>query len=225
MKNFKLLTLLFSIAIIFASCSTNETTLPKEQSLDLLKSYSIERDANGAYSLDFDLYDNAISENVIDHDTNTNQFYLYPSDNQMNKRVSEELTIDGTQLKIGFVDTNSNNLPRITIIDDNIALAKSSAENAMLNEYSFSSNEDGTYNLDFSVKNKVSVDFIYNEDLKAYEIHLEEGKSSGTSFTRVLEKEEGEPLKVDFVNHFNTSAKSDDATENIKKKPRFIIEV
>ena len=224
MKTFKLVTLFFSIAIIFASCSTNETTLPKEQSLDLLKSYSIERDANGAYSLDFDLYDNAISENVIDHDTNTNQFYLYPSDNQMNKRVSEELTIDGTQLKIGFVDTNSNNLPRITIIDDNITLAKSSAENVMLNEYSFSSNEDGTYNLDFSVKNNVSVDFIYNEDIDTYEIHLEEGKTTETSFTRILEKKEGQLLKFDFVNHIttNTSAKSE-GEAIIKRKPRVII--
>ncbi|ARV07599.1 hypothetical protein BTO04_13265 [Polaribacter sp. SA4-10] len=224
MKNFKLLIFIFSIAITFSSCSTNETILPEEQSLDLLKSYSVKRDANGAYSVDFDLNKNAASENVLDVETNTHQILLYSIDNQLNRKVSQDLTIDGTQLKVGFVDANSNNSPHITIIDDNITLAKTSAEHVMLKEYRISSNEDGTFNLDFSVKNNVSVGFVYNEDIDTYEIHLEEGKTTETSFTRILEKEEGQLLKFDFVNHIttNTSAKSAVA-DTITRKPRVII--
>ena len=220
MKNFNLFALVASITLVFSSCSTNETILPEEQSLDLLKTYTIKRDANGAYSVDFDLNENGASENVIDNDTNT--FHFYPSDNEMNKRVSQDLTIDGTQLKVGFVDANSDNSSLITITDDNLKTFSKSSDNEKLKDYSISSNEDGTFNLDFSVKNKVRVDFVYNEDIDTYEIHLEDGKSSETSFSRVLDKEYGQPLKFDFVNHISTnnSAKSVDEITLIERKPR-----
>ncbi len=223
MKNFNLFALVASITLVFSSCSTNETILPEEQSLDLLKTYTIKRDANGAYSVDFDLNGNAASENVIDNDTNI--FHFYPSDNQMNKRVSQDLTIDGTQLKVSFVDTNSDNSSQITIIDDNLKTFSKSSDNEKLKDYSISSNEDGTFNLDFSVKNKVKVDFVYNEDIDTYEIHLEDGKSNETNFSRVLEKEDGKLLKFDFVNHINsnTSAKGIAQKIEVVRKPKGVI--
>ena len=219
MKTFNLFALVASITLVFSSCSTNENLLPEEQSVDLLKSYSIKRDANGAYSLDYNLNGNAKTEKVVDN--NINQFYLYSSDSQTSRRATQDLVIDGTELKVGFVDTSSDKLPQITITDDNLALAKNS--NKKLKEYSITSNQDGTYNLDFSVNNKVRVDFVYNEEINTYEIHLEEGKSNETSFSRVLEKADGQPLKFDFVNHLDNTEAKGLLEAIVGRKPRVII--
>lgn len=219
MKNFNLFALLASLTLVFSSCSTNETLLPEEQSIDLLKTYTIKKDANGSYSLDYDLNGDAKTEIVVDETTNTNNVYLYSSDNQTSRRATQELVIDGAELKIGFVDTSSDNLPQISIFDDNTTLA-----NNKLKDYSISSNLDGTYTLDFSVNSKVRVDFVFNEETKNYEVHLEEGKSKQVNFSRVLEKIDGEPLKFDFVNHLSTNnvAKGGDII-SIIRKPRAII--
>ncbi|ARV16235.1 hypothetical protein [Polaribacter sp. SA4-12] len=222
MKNFNLFALLASFTLILSSCSTNDTLLPEEQSLDLLKTYTIIRDVDGAYSLDYSLNGNAETENVIDNNTNTNNIYLYSSDSQSSRRVTQDLTIDGTQITVGFVDTNSNNSPEITIIDDNVTTLAKTSDNKMLNEYSISSSEDGTYNLDFSVNNKVRVDFVFNEEIDTYEIHLEEGKTGEKNFSRVLEKEYGLPLKFTFVNHINGTNSRSDVFTTIKK-PAVII--
>ena len=202
MKNFSLFAFLTVATLVFSSCSSNETTLPEEQSLDLLKSFTIKRDTNGAYYTDYSFNGNVATENVFDANTNTSSIYLFPSDNFLTSNVTENLTISGGQFKIGFIDTNSKNQPQITIKDDNLLFYKNADENEeMLSEYSISGNEDGTYTLDFTVNNKVSVDFVYNEDLNIYEIHLEEGKSDALVFSRVFEKNENETLKIDFVNH------------------------
>jgi len=231
MKNFSLLAVVASLTLVFSSCTSNESTLPEEQSLELLKSYKIKRDASGAYSVDFDLNENTSIDNIIDLTTNTNNFYLYASGNKMSRKLTQDLVIDGEQLKVGFVDANSGNSPKITIKDDNITLAKNTS-GTKLNDWSITSNEDGTFTLDFKVKNKVSVDFVYNEDIKTYEIHLEDGKSSERDFSRVLEKEDGQPLKFDFVNHvkINNLAKSDglldglnDLTISLVRKPQGVI--
>jgi len=218
MKNINLFALLVSFTFIFSSCSSNETLLPEEQSLDLLKAFTINRDDVGAYSLDYNLYSNAKVENVVDLSTNASNIYLYPSDNQISRRLTQKLTIEGTQLQIGFVDTNSGKSPNITITDDNLFLAKGS-DSDFLKDYSISSNLDGTYTLDFSVVNEVKVDFVFNEELKIHEIHLEEGKMTESSFSRILEKEEGKALKFDFVNHI-TDGESKGVLETVVRKPR-----
>lgn len=221
MKNFNLFALLVSFSLVLTSCSSNENLLPEEQSLDLLKTYTVKRDANGAYSLDYHLNGNAKTESIVDESTNTNNIYLYSSDSQSSRKVTQDLTIDGTQLKVGFVDTNTDKSPNITITDDNFTLFKKN-DNVKLKDYSISSNLDGTYTLDFTVKNKVRVDFVYNEEAKIYEVHLEDGKTSETNFSRVLEKEDGQPLKFDFVNHINNvNARSEFAS--IIRKPQGVI--
>ncbi|MDX6746429.1 hypothetical protein SHK09_06475 [Polaribacter sp. PL03] len=225
MKITQLLSLVIVSAIVFSSCSNNETLLPEAEITNSLKSYKIKRDATGAYSLDYDLQENVKSDKVKNIETNTNEFHLYDSEFTTSKRQSEELLIDGDKLSIGFVDTRTNKRANITIEDDNISLAKTSAKNTkMLSEYSISSDEDGSFNLDFKVNNNVSVDFVYNEDLAIYEIHLEEGKSTGTDFSRSFSKIEGEKLKIDFVNHIKTSSKSTASrTYATKKRPRWVV--
>jgi len=221
MKNFNLFALSALFSLLLSSCSTNETLVPENQSLDLLKTYTINRDVNGAYSLDYSLNGNAEIENVIDTNTNTNNIYLYLTHNESSKNMTQGLTINGAQLKVGFVDTNSDISHNITIKDDNISLAKSNT-NSRLSDYSITSNLDGTYTLDFSVNKKVRVDFVFNEEIETYEIHLEEGKTSDLNFSRVLEKEEEKALRIDFVNQVeNTHARGE--AISLIRKPRAII--
>ncbi|QXP66874.1 hypothetical protein [Polaribacter sp. AHE13PA] len=229
MKNFNLFAVLVLLTLVFTSCSFNETVLPEEQSTDLLKTHTIKRDVDGTYSLDYSLNANAATENVIDESTNTNYIYLYPSENKLSSKVTQDFTIDGNQLKIGFVDTNSSKKSQITIKDEDAKFFKTESED-MLSEYSISGNENGTYTLNFSVKNKVKVDFVFNEELNIYEVHLEEGKSDESVFSKVFEKIEGEALKIDFVNHIredNTSAKSSSEDDGYvfkkERRPEVII--
>jgi hypothetical protein len=148
---------------------------------------------------------------------------LYSSDNSTEKNISQKLPIDYEQLKIGFVDTQSDNTPRITIIDD-IKFARKSNDQIKLDSYSVISNEDGTYNLDFTVKENTDVDFVYNEETNTYEVHLKEGKGGNINFSQSLDREKGERLKIDFLNYSskNESAKTEDPKPI--RKPIIIID-
>ena len=225
MKNINLFALLATLTFIFSSCSTNEVLSSEEQSLDLLKTYTIERDANKAYSLVYDLYDDAQTEVVVDKFTNTNSIYLYASDNESSRKVTQNLMINENQLIVGFIDTNTDKQTQITITDDDLSLRKKS-EARKLDSYSISANQNGSYTLDFSVPPGVRVDFVFNEELKTYEIHLEEGKSSEREYSKVLEKVDGQPLKFDFVNHNETNLRGKPSEPDglpSNRRPRGII--
>ena len=227
MKTLNLFAFLVTFTLLFSSCSTNETLLSEEQSSDLLETYKIGRDENGAYFLDYSLKENTQTETVIDQSTNTKNIYLYSSDNNSSKRkFTQDLTIEDNQFNVGFVNMKSDHQPQISIVDDNRFLAKSSEVNK-LNKYSVSRNKEGIFILDFSVKNDVRVDFVFNEESKIYEIHLEQGKSSETVFSRVLEKVNGQALKFDFINHNKTFKTGDDPDDpdglEVNRKPRIII--
>ena len=223
MKKISLLTFAIAVSLVFSSCSNQEALPTENENADLLKTFKVKRDATGAYSLDFEVSENAKVDKVLDTNGNASEFYLYSSDNAEAKKITQDLLIDGEQLKIGFVDAKTNNSPNITIIDDNLSIAKKSNDNAKLNSYSIGANADGTYQLDFKVNDNVNVDFVYNEETSVYEVHLEYGKVSDSNFSRVLESEEGKVLKVDFVNHIsNSSAKS--AELSMIRKPIIIID-
>ena len=115
----------------------------------------------------------------------------------------------------------SSNSKSISIIDDNIVLAKGKSQG--LKSYSVKSVEDGIYKLDFKVSNGISVDFTYNEDIDTYEIHLNNGKSSKKNFTKNFEKEAGKVLKIDFVNHFAIDSAKSGSLE-APRKPRVVID-
>lgn len=221
MKNLNVIALVAVFSLLLSSCSTEESILPEEENTSLLKSYKISKDAEGNYSLDFDLNDNVTVDKTVDKDTNFKNFYLYSEGNQVSKKMTEDLVIDGEQLQVGFVDTRSDKSPTVTIIDDNITFAKTDKKE-FLKEYSISLSEENTYLLDFTVNSKVDVSFSYNEEIDTYEIHLKEGKSEGKKFSKVLEKEEGKPLKVDFVNYYEAQAKGSLALSG-PRKPRVIL--
>lgn len=209
MKITKLASLVVVAVLTLSACSSNESILPVEESENALKSYKIKRDATGAYSIDLDVDENVKTQAFKNEETNKNEFHFYESDNLTSKKQSKELLIDDQELSIGFVDNRSNKKSNISIIDDNIEMAKKNLDDTFLSEYSITSNEDGTYDLDFTVKNQTTVDFVYNQEANIYEIHLEKGKSSETTFSRNFTKLEGEVLRIDFVNHLlNLSSKS-----------------
>ena len=226
MKTPNLFILLVLFTILLSSCSTNETLLQEEDHANLLDTYKISRDESGVYSLDYNLKENIQTEIFLDQSTNTKNIYLYPSDNNSGSRkFTQDLTIEDNQFNVGFIGLNSDNHPQISIIDDNHSIAKSLQGNK-LKTYSISLNKEGAFVLDFSVKNNVRVDFVFNEELKIYEIHLEEGKSSETTFSRVLEKVDGYPLKFDFVNHNEKSHQNKPANPDglpSNRRPRAII--
>ena len=205
MKNFNLLALATVFSLVLSSCSSNEELLPQETSTDLLKSYTVKRDKNGSYSLDYRLSDNAIAQNNKNIKSNTNEVYLYSSDNRLSARnESQGLSIENNKLKVGFVDTNSGRTPQIIVEDENIVMSRDSSDDRLLDDYSITGNEDGTYDLVFNVKNKVEVDFVFNEEENVYEIHLEKVNGTESNFERTFTKDEGVDLKIAFVNHFQT---------------------
>ncbi|MBU3010773.1 hypothetical protein KO506_05130 [Polaribacter vadi] len=223
MKKISLLVLIATVAFVFTSCSNEETTQVENQNVSLLKTFEVKRDATGAYSVNFDVSDNTKIDKFTDLSENKSEFHLTSSDLFTQKSVSEELLIDNNNLKVGFVDANTNGRKFISIIDDNITFLSKSDDNIKLSSYSVLANEDGSYDLAFSVKNNVEVSFVYNEEIATYEVHLEDGKSGDLDFTRTLEKEEGSPLKIDFVNHIsNENAKS--SSESQIRKPRILVD-
>ena len=209
-----------AFALVSVSCTTNETQIEETSVDNLLNSYTVKRDASGAYSLNYNLAGDAASELVKDTETNTNEIYLYSSDAINTKRShSEDLSISKDQLSVGFVDTNTDRKNNITIIDSDIVLSKD-GDDDLLAEYSITGKEDGTYDLTFKVDAKVEVDFVYNEDEDLYEIHLEEGKGKEVDFSRTFTKEEGVNLNIDFINHFESNTSKGLA---LVRKPRAII--
>ena len=89
-----------------------------------------------------------------------------------------------------------------------------------LKEYGLISNTDGTIQLDFEVNSNVKTEFIYNDDLATYEVHLSKGTSSESKFSRTLDIPDTGVLKLDFVNHKMLGKGLEEAVE---RKPAIII--
>ena len=220
MKITKLLSTVILFAFVLSSCSNNENLLPDEaEKSSLLNSYTLKRDATGAYYMDYETKKYAEVVKTKNHETNTNEIHLIESSVASSTRASEELLIDGNILNIKFTDANTVENPTIRIEDDNSSALKARAKNTqMLSEYSISSHTDGSYNLDFKVNTQVSADFVYNEANGVYEIHLEKGKSTATSFSKNLPKVAGKVLSIDFVNH--TAASDSKRKAKPRRRPR-----
>ncbi len=220
MKKSKFLALIAIVSLVFTSCSSEDSLITENQNLNLKKTYKVKRDAAGAYSLDFD--ENTKIDRVFKSTDNTRQYLISSSSNKTQKNNSQELLIDNNKLKVGFIDTDTDKKQYISIFDDNISLRKSN-DSSKLAGYSIESNQDGTFSLDFSVNDKVDVSFVYNEEISAYEVHLEDGAGVESNFSRTLEGVEGETLKIDFVNHIvNANAKSSEYRRI--RKPIIIID-
>ena len=223
MKTIKLIALFVTGSLTLVSCSSDETSLEANQKTSLLKTYKIQRDASGAYSLDLNLSDNTKVDNFINLEENTKEYLLSESDTQSKKQLSDNLLIDNTSMRVAFVDAVSGKNEGLYVEDDNITLSAKSNNVRRLKDYSIVSEGEGVYTLDFKVKNRTDVSFVFNDELQAYEIHLEKDKKATTTdFSRTLEKMDDEPLTIHFVNHNEGNSKKGLAV--LIRKPVIIID-
>ncbi|WP_428742023.1 hypothetical protein [Tenacibaculum sp.] len=213
--------LALTLSIVFASCSNNDTEVIDGTPESLLQSYTLKRDANGAYSIDFNTSSNTDVTTVTNIDS-SKEIILAETAQKTATKHSNDFSIDNDHLKIGFLEANNGKRTKIYVEDKNITFAKGVTE--FLNSYSVTANGDGTYQLNFTVNDNVTTDFVYNEELETYEVHLASGEALQKTFSRQLEMNPNNILKLDFVNH-KASARTEDDLSYIEKRPRQIIEV
>lgn len=208
-----------TVLIAFTSCSSNETlNLNSEAKTELLKTFKVQQDINGMYSLDYTVNSNTAVQKS--KSVNSNEIFLFSGETAGKEAYTEALTLKNNKLSVDFISDN-NFRTSFVVEDDNIVLEKGK-ENAFLQEYSLERNEDGTYQLDFRVRNGITVTFAYNEAEGAYEINLKEGKSNNnqTTFSKTFVKDSND-LKIDFVNFLDSQSRETNITR--PKRPRMIV--
>jgi hypothetical protein len=202
----------------FASCSTSETDfkIPQEP---LLKQVKLQRDAFGAYSVDYVVANNTASDVYKNMNSLTNEIHLSKVNQDTKDQYRSEFSLENNTLRVGFFDNETGKKMEFSIEDENITFAKGSVTK-FLKEYSLSTNKDGSIQLDFEVNNNITTNFVYNKDIATYEVHLAKGSSSESIFSRTLTIPDTGVLKLDFVNH-NLLGKG--LAETTERKPAIII--
>ena len=197
MKNLTLFSLVFSL--VFASCSSNKDEVIETNPENLLQSYTLKRDANGAYSIDFNTTENT-DVTIVKNIDNSNDIILSETNYKTANKYSNDFNIEEDFLKIGFLEANKDKRTQISIEDEDIKFYKGGVTE-FLNSYSIAKNEDGTFTLNFTVNNNVTTEFVYNKEIETYEVHLANGKAKEQKFSKQLEMNTTNLIKLDFVNH------------------------
>lgn len=189
MKKLVLFFLFFS-TLILTSCSSNESEIVSNTSLNInkdkyskLQSYTINRNPNGSYFINFDPPKNT-KINTYKSSDNTNEIVISQSHHlESNKKHKTQFSIDDELLKINILEATNKKNSYITIEDDFYSKNKSDKPE-FLDDYSLTRNTDGSFTLNFEVKDNVIADFIYNEKNNTHEVHLKSGKSKNKDFSR-----------------------------------------
>ena len=226
MNKIKLVAISLLAFLAFSSCSSDELLSPEGISEELFKTYQLKRDINGVYSLDINVEDNISIGKVKNSTNNTNEFHLSSSNSKVAQKsyYGSDLWFDNDNFRIEYITENSNKTPSISVMDDNIRYNKK-GDDELLKEYSITKNEEGSYDLEFRVKNNTGVDFVYDSENDVYEVHLDPNVTSegNNTYSRTFEKTDGEELlQIHFVNHTGGSAKGEaNVTE---RRPVIIID-
>ncbi|MDG2193961.1 MAG: hypothetical protein P8K77_03720 [Polaribacter sp.] len=219
MKKLKTGLLVVMGVLSFTSCATfeNEVEAPQEQ---LLQMYTLSRDTNGAYSINYNVADKTSATSHKNIGSKTNEIYLDKVGYREQKNYKNNFSLDDDKIKIRFVDNNTSGSTQITVEDENATFAKGANNNRFLKEYEVTGNADGTFQLDFEINEGIQSEFVYNKESSTYEIHLSKGDSTEKQFSRAIDIADDGVLKVDFVNH--KYAGKGEAT-GPGRKPRIII--
>ncbi|CAL2087977.1 conserved exported protein of unknown function [Tenacibaculum sp. 190524A02b] len=215
--------------LFMTSCSSNDndTNIIQESQENQLQTYTLKRDSQGRYSIDFNVSENTAVESYKNADL-SNEIILSKTNQKSIPNYTNNFKLENNLLKVGFLEENNGKQTSIAIEDENITFAKGVTE--YLNNYSVTKNKDNTFSLNFEVDENVIAEFVYNENVETYEVHLSKGKSKITKFERILSKPNDDILKIDFVNH-KTSNTNNIQNRNygeageIPRKPRVIIEL
>lgn len=214
MKTLKLITVLLFASMIISSCSSDEESiiLQEQAAKSLLENYEIGRNTDGSYYVDYEL-NGASSDNIKDQTGTVNNIHLLNNQSNKNSVNTENLGFVGNegQLKVNFKDTQNNKVTSVRVEDQDIRLQRD--DNELLKDFSFINNGDGTFDLDYNVKNNVVTQVEYNEKLGVYDVILEKGKNDQTNFKHTFT-----PNEDNFEIHFVTFSKSSKETET--RKPR-----
>ncbi len=197
---------LMIVATVLSSCSAEDNN-PIDLDAEginplLIKSQKISRDANGKYTIDYTLAKNVQADVIPNATTNVTTLNAFETKHQISNRNlnnSASLNLKNNTIKLNVIE-NGEQRRSITVEDEAIVLAKGQVSADFLQTYSVENFGDGQYVLDFTVREGVQVDFKYNADKNIYEVHLKEGAIGETSFTKLYNKSEYLPLKIDFVN-------------------------
>ncbi|WP_299712041.1 hypothetical protein [uncultured Tenacibaculum sp.] len=223
---------LMIVATLISSCSTEDNDVLNTEvegvNKSLIQSQKISRDANGKYTVDYTLAKNAQANLDKDSNADATTLNVFETKNDVvnrNANNSAELDVKNNKLELQVVE-NGEERRSITVEDENVILAKGEISTNFLQTYSVESFGDGQYVLDFTVRDGVQVEFKYNADENIYEVHLKEGVSKTTSFTKLYNKTEHLPLQIDFVNYLKNDAQvlSRVAEVRTQRVPRLIWE-
>ena len=221
MKNLSLTTLLIIITLGFSSCSQDDSIALQEPTAEeLLKSFNLNKNTSGNFSLDYQLGNGVSSDNNLDEKTNINTIYLYSSEGVQERSLNQGLALQDGQLQVNFKDTELNRRHTIIVMDDDIKTSRTS--NDYLESYGITGNGDGTYEFSFRVIDGISPQMIYNDDTKFYEIHLNSDSSaSQKDFVETFTKEDGVALNIQF---FETISNVERSSEPRPTQPTVTVE-
>ncbi len=222
MKKFILILTAVVMTFNLTSCSSEDALLQQEETVakSLLESYTLTRDARGSYSLVSKVADGVATELFQNQQTNSNEIHLFDGQATNQREINNNLALINNTLNIEFFEGKNKVRPVMTIIDGDVSVKGRAADGInFLNSYTIVSNDDGTYQFNFEVKDSVNVSYGYNEAEGINEIYLtDNGTAAAASYTKNYTLNAKGGLKVDFV-HTSTSARGVDT----RLRPRVVV--
>jgi hypothetical protein len=113
----------------------------------------------------------------------TNEFHLSKVGYDTKEEKRKEETLNDNELNVGFFDAETGRALSFAIEDENATFAKGGASIDFIKTYGVETNADGSFQLDLETYAGVTTEFIYNEELAVYEVHLSKRKNEATGST------------------------------------------
>lgn len=210
-KRFALI-LLTLVAVISLNSCEDETTVAEQDPASFLKNYSIFR-TNGKYIVTYQTPQN-VNTTISELEKGIHNIFFFQEQGVPLETHTQTYPLDTLQLN--FVTQNAK-LPVITIKDkksDASATGRTGGVTELLNWYTLKKDTEdaNTYKMNFEVPAGVEVTFNRNAE-GIHEVHLIQGGASAittTSYNQTYNKEEGVNLVIEFVNHRNTTARTEE---------------
>jgi len=210
-----------AITLMLASCSTEDAAIESTDANNkALESFVIKRNSDGSYALTTNVTEG--TGTIYFDDAIQNEVHLIADGTASRNSLVHNYNVKDNALNIAFVAEDDSPQPSIRIMDDNTDNSTSrDTDFGLLNTYSLVSNEDGTIQLNFEVKNGVDVAFGYNDAESINDVYLTENiNATQLNYSKNYSKETDGTLRIDFVQANTTSREEDTDT----KKPRIMFD-